>query len=38
MTTVLEFGDVLLTRVLYVDAAIDPAAVGLTPDEVGAVP
>ena len=38
MTTVLEFGDVLLTRVLYVDAAIDPAAVGLTPDEVRAVP
>lgn len=38
MTTVLELGDVLLTRVLYVDAAIDPAAVGLTPDEVRAVP
>ncbi|MCU1364520.1 MAG: fold metallo-hydrolase [Ilumatobacteraceae bacterium] len=38
MTTVLQLGDVVLTRVLYVDAAIDPAAVGLTPDEVRAVP
>src|SRR5262245_35074896 len=38
MTTVLELGDVRLTRVLYVDAAIDPAPVGLTVDEVRAVP
>ena len=38
VTTVLEFGDVVLTRVLYVEAAIDPAAVGLTPDEVRSVP
>src|SRR5262245_61712361 len=38
MTTVLELGDVRLTRVLYVDALIDPAPVGLTPDEVRAVP
>ncbi len=38
MTTVIELGDVRLTRVLYVDAAIDPDAVGLTPDEVRAVP
>ena len=38
MTTVIELGDICLTRVLYVDAAIDPAAVGLTPDEVRAVP
>jgi len=30
--------DVHLTRVLYVDATIDAAAVGLTPDEVRAVP
>ena len=33
--TVLEFGDMLLTRVLYVDASIDPAAVGVTPDKTG---
>src|SRR5262245_43781407 len=38
MTTVLELGDVRLTRVLYVDALIDPAPVGLTPEEVRAVP
>lgn len=37
MTTVLDLDDVRLTRVLYVDATIDPAAVGLTPDEVRAV-
>lgn len=36
MTTI-ELGDVTLTRVLYLDAAIDPDAVGLTPDEVRAV-
>ena len=35
--TVLEFGNVLLTRVLHVDASIDSAAVGLTPDEVRGV-
>lgn len=38
MTTVLELGDVRLTRVLYVDASIEPEAVGLTADEVRAVP
>jgi hypothetical protein len=38
VTTEIEIGDVRLTRVLYLDAAIDPAAVGLTPDEVRAVP
>jgi hypothetical protein len=38
MTTVIELGDVRLTRVLYIDAAIDPAAVGLTSDEVRGVP
>ncbi len=38
VTTVLELGDVRLTRVLYVDAAIDAGAVGLTSDEVRAVP
>ncbi len=37
MTTVLELGDILLTRMLYADAVIDPAAVGLTPAEVRAV-
>lgn len=37
MTTVLDVGGVLLTRVLYVDATIDPAAVGLTPEQVRAV-
>ena len=37
MTTVVELGGVVLTRVLYVDASIDPASVGLTPDEVRAV-
>jgi len=36
MTTI-ELGDVTLTRVLYLDAAIDPDAVGLTPDEVRSV-
>ena len=36
MTTI-ELGDVTLTRVLYVDAVIDPDAVGLTADEVRAV-
>lgn len=35
--TTLELGDVTLTRVLYLEAAIDPDAVGLTPDEVRAV-
>ena len=35
--TVLKFGDVLLTRVLYVDASIDSGAVSLTPDEVRGV-
>ena len=34
MTTCLDIGDVRLTRVLYADALIDPAAVGLTADEV----
>ncbi len=38
VTTVLTLGDVVLTRVLYLDASIDPAAVGLTPHEVRAVP
>lgn len=37
MSTVLEVGEFLLTRVLYVDALIDPDAVGLTPDQVVAV-
>lgn len=36
--TVIDLGDVRLTRVLYVDAVIDPAAVGLSPDEVRSVP
>jgi hypothetical protein len=38
MTTVLEVGEFVLTRVLYADALIDSAAVGLTADEVRAVP
>jgi hypothetical protein len=38
MTTVIEVGEVVLTRVLYVDAVIDADAVGLTPDAVRAVP
>lgn len=37
MTTVLEVGEFVLTRVLYVDALIGPEAVGLTPDEVRSV-
>lgn len=37
MTTI-QLGDVTLTRVLYLEAAIDPDAGGLTPDEVRAVP
>ena len=37
MTTVLKVGEVRLTRVLYVDALIDPDAVGLTSDDVRAV-
>lgn len=36
--TTIDLGDVRLTRVLYVDALIDPAAVGLTPDDVRSVP
>ena len=36
--TTLRFGDVELTRVLYLDAAIDPEPTGLTPAEVRAVP
>lgn len=35
--TVIDLGDVRLTRVLYLDATIDPAPVGLTADEVRAV-
>jgi hypothetical protein len=35
--TVIKVGDVTLTRVLYVDAAIDPDAVGLTADQVRGV-
>ncbi len=38
MTTVIELGGIRLTRVGYVDAPIDPAAVGLTPEQVRAVP
>jgi hypothetical protein len=38
MTTVIDLGDVRLTRVLYLEAPIDPAAVGLTPEQVRAVP
>lgn len=34
----IDVGDVRLTRVLYLEAAIDPLATGLTPDEVRAVP
>ena len=34
----IELGDVRLTRVLYVEAAIDPEATGLTRDEVRRVP
>jgi glyoxylase-like metal-dependent hydrolase (beta-lactamase superfamily II) len=37
MTTI-NLGDVTLTRVLYLEAAIDPDAGGLTPDQVRAVP
>ena len=36
MTTI-TLGDVTLTRVLYLEAAIDPDAGGLTPDEVRSV-
>lgn len=36
MSTI-ELGDLTLTRVLYLDAAIDSDVVGLTPDEVRAV-
>lgn len=35
--TVIDLGDIRLTRVLYLDATIDPAAVGLTADEVRSV-
>jgi Metallo-beta-lactamase superfamily len=37
MTTVIDIGGVRLTRVLYVDATIDPAAVGLTTEQVASV-
>ena len=37
MATVIEVGDVVLTRVLYLDASIDPAATGLTVEEVRSV-
>ena len=36
MTTI-TLGDVMLTRVLYLEAAIDPDAGGLTPDQVRSV-
>lgn len=36
--TTLHLGDLTLTRVLYLEAAIDPAPVGLTADEVRSVP
>jgi len=36
--TTLQLGDLTLTRVLYLEAAIDPAPVGLTADEVRSVP
>lgn len=36
--TVIDVGGVRLTRVLYVDALIDPGAVGLTPEQVRSVP
>lgn len=36
MTTI-RVGDISLTRVLYLDAAIDPEPTGLTPDEVRSV-
>lgn len=36
--TTLTAGDVVLTRVLYLDALIDPEPTGLTPSEVRAVP
>jgi glyoxylase-like metal-dependent hydrolase (beta-lactamase superfamily II) len=36
--TTIEVGDVVLTRVLYLDAAIDPEATGLTAQEVRSVP
>ena len=35
--TTLHLGDLTLTRVLYLEAAIDPAPVGLTADEVRSV-
>ena len=35
--TTFDLGDVTLTRVLYLDAVIEPDAVGLTPDQVRAV-
>jgi hypothetical protein len=38
MTTVLDLGTTRLTRVLYLDAAIDPDPVGLTPAQVRSVP
>ena len=37
-TTVVDLGQARLTRVLYLDAAIDPEPTGLTPDEVRSVP
>lgn len=37
-TTVIEIGDLRLTRVLYLDAAIDPTPTGLTTDDVRSVP
>jgi len=36
-TTNLSIGDLRLTRVLYVDTAIDPSATGLSPEEVRSV-
>lgn len=35
--TTMQLGDLTLTRVLYLEAAIDPAPVGLTSDEVRSV-
>jgi hypothetical protein len=37
-TTVIDLGDVRLTRVLYLDALIDPEPTGLTGDQVRSVP
>jgi hypothetical protein len=37
-TNTIRIGDVTLTRVGYVDVNIDPAQVGLTPEQVRAVP